>query len=62
MATSPDIQLSLNEQKNIRIMFATKTEKRLVSRTQIILMAAENKINVEVAKGLKTSVITVGKW
>lgn len=63
MATSPKIELSASERKTLESWIrANKTEQRMVFRAKIILMAAENQTNVDIAGELKTSVITVGKW
>lgn len=63
MATSPNINLSASDRKTLESWLrATKTEQRMVLRAKIILLSAENQTNVDIAKQLRISALTVGKW
>lgn len=63
MKTAPYIQLT-NEEKQTLLNWSRsyKIEKRLAQRVQIILLAAEDNQNKQIAAELHTTHITVGKW
>ncbi len=60
---APQINLSQSELRKLnQIIAARKSEQQLVLRAKIILLSSEELTNKEIAKKLKISVISVGKW
>jgi len=63
MKKAPEVKLNIKEKEQLLSWTRShKIEKRLSQRAQIILLAAENKQNKQIAFDLKTTVLTVRKW
>lgn len=61
--TKAELVLSDEERAELeRLVRRPKTAQRLAFRAKIVLLAAEGKQNIEVAKELSTRAATVGKW
>jgi len=60
---APQIDCSQAELRELnRIIAARKSEQQLALRAKIILLSNDEFTNKEIAKKLKTSVVSVGKW
>jgi len=63
MRVSPRVVLTPEEQKQLQQWSRGRsTPQRLVLRSKIILLAAEDKKNIEIVKELGTNPVTVGRW
>jgi len=63
MPAQTKIILSANEKKQLeRNIKSRKTSRRLIERSNMILLAADKVPNYKIAKKLKLDVNTVGRW
>ncbi len=63
MPTQTKIILSENEKQQLGWNIKSrKTSKRLIERSNIVLLAADEIPNYKIAKKLKLDVNTVGRW